>query len=340
MAEIFRAADAVREVDLVDYAQKNHGYAVRARDSGWGVAVLENAPLNDCVAIARDRQGQWIYATVPDYTLRGEGEPVERAFARLRESIARSPSTGGVVEFAAHVQELRRTREAERSAALAGASERADDGGKGALNRRMYGIEAPPVAGAATPQQVAERRRHFEEVNRAIDARTAPARPRAAVQELEAFSLLEHARRQGYDVRLGDGAPGLAVLEHRTLGDRVAIARGQDGAWMYADVRAYAPRGEGEPSEQALARVRGCIEQSPSTGDAVAFAARAEGLRRGAGAQLAAARARSAHTVALEGAGGGHGAFDPKRELGRRHTDLKPVVLEGTRRGRGPDRGR
>jgi hypothetical protein len=41
----------------------------------------------------------WVYASVPDYTLRAPGEPAAEALARLRSAIDRSQDKGTIVEF-------------------------------------------------------------------------------------------------------------------------------------------------------------------------------------------------------------------------------------------------
>jgi len=112
MAELFRTADLLRSVDLGAYAQKVHGYELRPRDGGPGIAVLEHAHLRDRVAVARTPEGSWVFADVRHYAPRGSSEPAERALVRLRDGIGRSPSNGGIVEFAQRVERLKRDREA------------------------------------------------------------------------------------------------------------------------------------------------------------------------------------------------------------------------------------
>jgi hypothetical protein len=206
----------------------------------------------------------------------------------------------------------------------------------------------------------------------------APPRPPAHVQSFEAFDLVAYAcREQGYEVRPGDGGPGIAVLENAALRDRVAVAQTQDGRWIYADIREYAHRGPGEAAERALARLRGCIDRSPSKGDAAAFAARVEDLRRGVeagrsgGTVSAAASDRQPERADAGGNAArpptpepraqrprslerGHPALEPKggappehsvpvdssRALSKRHYGLAPLGSDVVPRGRGPDRGR
>jgi hypothetical protein len=166
-------ADARRKVDLVQYAERVQGYARRAHDGGQGIVVLEHESLRDRVAMAQGRDGQWIYASVRDYAPRGSDEPSERALARLRECIERSPFRGTGEAFVAYAEERRRERTAEMAAEL-----RAPP--KNPLSQRMYGLgpmPPPPVVLALpTPEQVAARQRAFDEANRAIDASRSPSR--------------------------------------------------------------------------------------------------------------------------------------------------------------------
>lgn len=107
---MFRAADVHRGVDLGAYAQRCHRYELRLHDGGQGIAVLEQPGLRDRVAVAQAPDGRWVYADVRHYAPRGPDEPAERALLRLRECIDRSPSKGGVSEFAQRVEGLKRER--------------------------------------------------------------------------------------------------------------------------------------------------------------------------------------------------------------------------------------
>ena len=72
-----------RTVDLADYA-KRAGYELRPQDGAPGLTVLDH-PNRDRIVVGQHPNGPWVYASVPDYTLRAPGEPAEQALARLRE---------------------------------------------------------------------------------------------------------------------------------------------------------------------------------------------------------------------------------------------------------------
>ena len=86
-----------RSVNLADYA-KRAGYQVRPEDGGPGLTVLDH-PNRDRIVVGRHPNGPWIYASVPDYTLRAPSEPAAQALARLRGAIDRSRDKGTIVEF-------------------------------------------------------------------------------------------------------------------------------------------------------------------------------------------------------------------------------------------------
>jgi hypothetical protein len=86
-----------RAVDLADYA-KRAGYEPRPHDGAPGLTVLDH-PNRDRIVVGQHLNGLWVYASVPDYTLRAPGEPAEQALARLRGAIDRSADKGTVVEF-------------------------------------------------------------------------------------------------------------------------------------------------------------------------------------------------------------------------------------------------
>ena len=92
-----------RSVHLVEYA-RGVGYQPNARESGGGMTMLENPHTGDRVAVARTREGQWIYASLKDHPPRGADETLERAHERLRESIARTRDKGSIVEFVQHCE--------------------------------------------------------------------------------------------------------------------------------------------------------------------------------------------------------------------------------------------
>lgn len=106
------APAGVQAVDLGACARQCPGYELRSREGGKGIAVLEHPGLRDRVAISQTPEGRWVYADVRHYAPRGATEPADRAFARLRECIARSPSKGGLPELRQRVEGLKRDREA------------------------------------------------------------------------------------------------------------------------------------------------------------------------------------------------------------------------------------
>jgi hypothetical protein len=86
-----------RTVDLADYA-KRAGYELRPQDGAPGLTVLDH-PNRDRIVVGQHPNGLWVYASVPDYTLRAPSEPAEQALARLRSAIDRSQDKGTIVEF-------------------------------------------------------------------------------------------------------------------------------------------------------------------------------------------------------------------------------------------------
>src|SRR5580704_12189947 len=84
-------------VDLADYA-KRAGYELRPQDGAPGLTVLDH-PNRDRIVVGQHPNGLWVYASVPDYTLRAPGEPAAEALARLRSAIDRSKDKGTIVEF-------------------------------------------------------------------------------------------------------------------------------------------------------------------------------------------------------------------------------------------------
>jgi len=94
--------------------------------------------------------------------------------------------------------------------------------------------------------------------------------------ELERFqrtlNLVDYARSTGYQPMPRDSSPLRAtVLEHPDTHDRIAVARGQHGTWLYARLDGYTPRGAEEPPEQAYARLRECILRARDKGSIVEF---------------------------------------------------------------------
>jgi hypothetical protein len=84
-------------IDLLEYAKKA-GFEPRRSDGGKGLTVLDH-PNRDRIVVAKSPGGAWIYARVADYEPRAANESPEKAFERLRASIARSGDKGSIVEF-------------------------------------------------------------------------------------------------------------------------------------------------------------------------------------------------------------------------------------------------
>jgi hypothetical protein len=196
-------------VDLADYA-KRAGYQVRPEDGAPGLTVLDH-PNRDRIVVGRHPNGPWIYASVPDYTLRAPSEPAEQALARLRGAIDRSKDKGTIVEFVQRRDPLARqgevaldqVRDRLRSFRATGlplhfdgalrpppypggrerALERGGDPGpsdgtvgpKPELNRRRYDW-TPPVDGGPRETEVERRLRQWREAQAAIEMRQRAAR--------------------------------------------------------------------------------------------------------------------------------------------------------------------
>jgi hypothetical protein len=172
MSEERHVGATSKGMDLLEHALRVEGYSLRPGEGGQGIVVLEHSVHHDRIAMAQNREGRWIYASLPDYQPRTEGEPAERAFARLRDCIRRSPSKGSEREFLEHTTRLRE-REAER---------RADALAQAPVNRRIYDFQpSPRSASSPSSEQIAARMRAFAEATRMVDARL-PA-PVPAVRE-------------------------------------------------------------------------------------------------------------------------------------------------------------
>ncbi|MGH7437713.1 MAG: hypothetical protein ACRENE_18705 [Polyangiaceae bacterium] len=193
-----------RTVDLADYA-KRAGYEPRPQDSAAGLTVLDHQN-SDRIVVGRHPNGQWVYASVPDYVPRSPGEPENEALSRLRSAIGRSQDKGTIVEFIQqrdprtieHVVPLEIVRARLRSfglielpldteGALAPppyprgrerAVERGGDsiaperslGSQSELNRRRYDW-SQPVANGPRETEVERRLREWREAQAAIDRR-------------------------------------------------------------------------------------------------------------------------------------------------------------------------
>ena len=202
--ELFR-----RTVDLADYA-KRAGYELRPQAGASGLTVLDH-PNRDRIVVGQHPNGLWVYASVPDYTLRAPGEPAEQALARLRSAIDRSQDKGTIVEFvqrrdpmaARGVVSLDQVRDRLRSFRATGlpldlegalspppyphgrelAIEQGRDampsggsgGPKSELHRRRYDW-SPPVENGPRETEVERRLRQWREAQAAIDRRQRAAR--------------------------------------------------------------------------------------------------------------------------------------------------------------------
>lgn len=101
--------------------------------------------------------------------------------------------------------------------------------------------------------------------------------------ELERFKrsvdLADYAKKTGYEPRPHDGAPGLTVLDHPNR-DRIVVGQHPNGLWVYASVPDYMPKAPGEPSEQALARLRRALDRTRDRGSIVEFVQQRDPLAR------------------------------------------------------------
>jgi hypothetical protein len=101
--------------------------------------------------------------------------------------------------------------------------------------------------------------------------------------ELELFKrsvdLVDYAKKAGYEPRPHDGAPGLTVLDHPNR-DCIVVGKSPTSPWIYASVPDYVPRAPGEPSEQALSRLRHAIDRTGDKGSIVEFVQRRDPLAR------------------------------------------------------------
>ncbi|MGH7437426.1 MAG: hypothetical protein ACRENE_17245 [Polyangiaceae bacterium] len=198
-----------RAVDLADYA-KRAGYEPRPQDGAAGLTVLDHQN-SDRIVVGQHPSGQWVYASVPDYTPRSPGEPANEALSRLRGAIGRSQDKGTIVEFIEQrdprtlerVVPLETVRGRLRSFAVVGlpldfegalapppyprSREHAIEQGrnpppaersveaKSELNRRRYDW-SPPVANGPRETEVERRLRGWREAQAAIDRRQTAAR--------------------------------------------------------------------------------------------------------------------------------------------------------------------
>jgi hypothetical protein len=218
---------AKRTIHLAEYAQ-TRGYRPSPTDSTHGVTVLEHPQTRDRVAVAKTQDGQWIFASLPDYKPPPrDGEPVDLTRERLRDCIARTRDKGSVVEFVQHcervvgrpepsVAQVRehlrqwqdRQRELElvqRSPADAGRAQdgRTDRDRNGEArdprdpNRRIG--DWSPASGSLHPSEaeVQERLSRLQDAQRAIDLKLARASELAKTQLAPAVA--NHAPSRNVD---------------------------------------------------------------------------------------------------------------------------------------------
>jgi hypothetical protein len=93
--------------------------------------------------------------------------------------------------------------------------------------------------------------------------------------ELEALQrsvhLADYARSVGYEPRPRDSTRGVTVLEHPQTRDCIAVARAENGQWIFASLPYYTPRGGDEPAHRSRERLRDCIARTPDQGWVVEF---------------------------------------------------------------------
>jgi hypothetical protein len=187
--------DLQRSVNLVTYARRA-GYRPDARESSHSVTVLEHPPSGDRIAIACNPYGQWVYASLTNYKLRGPAEPPEHAFERLRECIERTPDKGSVVEFVQHCERVAQQRERR--------SEQVREHLRAWLDTER-GLERdgrmPTGPGPVDQSAVQERLQRWQEAQRAIDCKidrvnapTAPHQERLTVKDATSVASVDKSR--------------------------------------------------------------------------------------------------------------------------------------------------
>ena len=84
------------------------------------------------------------------------------------------------------------------------------------------------------------------------------------------IDLAQYARSIGYVDKPRDSMPGIVVLEHQRLGDRIAVARCERGG-IYARIPDYSPRTQNDSEDRARLRLRDAIMRSNDTGSILEF---------------------------------------------------------------------
>jgi hypothetical protein len=119
----------------------------------------------------------------------------------------------------------------------------------------------------AQPERYAELERSFERV------RERQANAEALERTKRDLQLAEYAQKRGYRPSPTGSTPGVTVLEHPTSRDRVAVAKTQDGQWIFAALRDYKtpPPREGQAPDLTRERLRDCIARTRDKGSVVEF---------------------------------------------------------------------
>jgi hypothetical protein len=215
--------DFQRSIDLVDYARAAGGYRPLPRDSTATLAVLEHPHTLDRIAVARFKDGVWVYARLDGYTPRGADEPAERAEARVRTCIERARDKGTIAQFVQSTQRvlgrdevsaervrehLRAWQEAQRALESPGRSRAAPSRSEPTANpeahvrRRLDNWFPSPSAAPASAPGVRERQptatqrleRSPQDASRALHLHQART-------DWEKHLSAEHARALGLPVR-------------------------------------------------------------------------------------------------------------------------------------------
>ena len=194
-----------RDINLIDYA-KRAGFEPSRGQGGEGLTFLEH-PNRDAIVVARNRGGQWIYASVPDCPPRAPGESAERAEERVRASIARTRDKGSIVEFVQHRDCTARTGEV----GVALVRGRLRDFQESGVSLDSYGALRLPVRFG----------RHPRDVEEAGGGRAGTDPPRSAPERpVEWTAGGDEQTQRALNRRIGDWSPmplgsGDTVVEER-----------------------------------------------------------------------------------------------------------------------------
>jgi hypothetical protein len=203
MSEERRFGDVTPPRNLLDHAQRVEGYSLRPSDGGQGIAVLDHNGHRDRIAVAQRSDGRWIFAAVPDYRPREQGEHPMQAFGRLRECIERATVKGGELEFQQWTLHVRSV--AERQRAYEERTRALESGPKPGRRRDVEVFPRPPIADServVSPSPHGLDPRRAGQTTHALDARQAqvPAPPAAPVPPrhvVQTFAIPPVAARDG-----------------------------------------------------------------------------------------------------------------------------------------------